>query len=503
MKKQIAKNITVNIFSFTVNFLAAIILTPYLVSNLGVSAYGLIPIAMFFTEYVGIITQSLSASINRNLTLALQSNDDSKALEIFNTSLVVVIFIVFFQCLVSIYPIENLNNIIKIEHGFYLDAKLLFLFTLISFSISLINSIFSVSMYSSNRLDIIQFASIFRLISKSICIFLFFSFDNISLASVGISSIIGSSVGFIITLLYWKKLTPELRIDLRKFRKKECIPIFSIGGWLLVNQIGFLLFSKVDILIVNKFLGSNSGGAYSIATKFSDLIRSISTVLSGVLGPVIMLYFAKNKIDEMVSISVRFIKYLSLSMSIPIIFVCIYSKSILSLWIGSEFEYLSPLVWLITLPLIINIGVTPLFSINIAMNKIKLPAIITLVLGFIGLVVSIILISETELGYYSIAISSGVILTLKNALFTPIYASVILNQSKFKYLYLHLSTLLFSLILILIFYVVNNRYRPDTYFELFLSFVVYLSFSLSLFFIMLSKDDKKILKNIVAKKFNT
>lgn len=65
MKKQIAKNISTNFLNLLVSIVIGLILTPVLVKKLGVSVYGLIPIALFLTFYMGVIAQSLTASVNR------------------------------------------------------------------------------------------------------------------------------------------------------------------------------------------------------------------------------------------------------------------------------------------------------------------------------------------------------------------------------------------------------------------------------------------------------
>ena len=435
-----------NGFSFFCNVIIGILLVPYLVKHIGVAAYGLIPLAMFFTEYIGVITQSLTASINRSLTLAIQENNIEEANIVFNSAFFLMLFIAVFQLMVMSYPINHISLLISIPHALSTQAVWFFGMIFVNFSLSLITAIFSVSMYATNRLDLMQIANLIRAILRVAIIIILFNFGDVNLISVGMASLLSGFIALFFSI-YWRcKLTPFLTVNYRYISKAKLKPIFSLGGWLLVNQIGFLLFLKVDLLIINKYLGAEASGEYSVVTKLAEVLRIFSGVLSGVLGPVVMLHFAKKQFSKMVDITVIFVKFLSLSMTVPIVLVCVFSEEILTLWVGPEFSHLYIVVWFVTLPLVINLGVTPLFSINVALNKVKVPALITLTLGVLGVSSSILLITYTDLGYLSIAIASGIMLTIKNAFFMPLYSAKILDLPVFTFFKIHLNTLFFLVV---------------------------------------------------------
>ena len=61
-------------------------LTPYLIRHLGVAAYGLVPLAVTVTSYMGLFTTALNAAVGRFITLCLDRHDYAEANRIFNTS---------------------------------------------------------------------------------------------------------------------------------------------------------------------------------------------------------------------------------------------------------------------------------------------------------------------------------------------------------------------------------------------------------------------------------
>ncbi len=86
LSKQLPLNFIINIFSFALTLLIGLWLTPYLLKSLGIIAYGLIPLAMFFSQYISVILNAINISINRFLIISLQKNQDEEANQIFNTS---------------------------------------------------------------------------------------------------------------------------------------------------------------------------------------------------------------------------------------------------------------------------------------------------------------------------------------------------------------------------------------------------------------------------------
>jgi O-antigen/teichoic acid export membrane protein len=127
------------------------------------------------------------------------------------------------------------------------------------------------------------------------------------------------------------------------------------------------------------------------------------------------------------------VKLMSLALALPLALLCVFSSDILGLWLGDSFRSLGGLMTLQLCTLVVNLGVLPLFSINMATNQVKLPAILTLVMGGLNFVLAIWFVKQFELGYYGVVIAGLIVLTLKNALFTPWYAAHLLNLRHFTF----------------------------------------------------------------------
>lgn len=450
LKKQMPKNLAMNILSFTVNVLIGLWLIPYLVKHIGIAAYGLVPLAMIFSEYIGLIIQSLNSSINRFLLIALQKNDHIEANHVFNTSLSMMLLLLFVQSFIMLYILFNLSEVISIPSGLSKDAFWLFTFTFLGFSLSLLRAVISTPIFAYNRLDILQLIDIVQIVSRVFIIVILFTVNEPKLEYVGVASLIASIIAFAIALFYNRKLAPQLKIDLTMIDIKQMKELASMSGWVLINQVGFLLFLKVDLYIANKFIGTVQAGEYAALMQWNALLRTMAGVFSGIVTPVVMIYYAHNEIDKLISMLKIGVKLMGVTMAIPIGILSALSGDILGVWLGEEYRYLGMLMLISLVPLIINLAVLPLFSVNTSFNRVKIPGIISLLLGAINVGLALFLVIYMKLELYGLVIASGIVLTMKNAVFTPLYAAYVLEIQKNTFFLYQISGIVFFIFVFLI-----------------------------------------------------
>lgn len=432
-RTQLPKNLITNIMSFLASILIGVFLVPYYIDTLGVASYALVPLATSITSYVNLVIQSLNSSVSRYLTVDLQRGDFNKANVIFNTSLFGMLGISLLSLPVIIIISYYTPVFFEVPINQRYDAYLLFLGTILSFLISTFGGVFGVSLFAYNRLDLQNILSISNLFIKVGVIVLLFSNYTPMLSHIGFANLIASIIVFIATVYLSKKVNPHFKVNLSDFKISEIKEIASTGNWLIINQVGTLLFLQMDLIIVNKLFGSIAGGEYAALLTWSRLLRSMGAVLAGILTPVILTYYARSQFDKMISVSKSSVKFMGFAMALPIGCICGFAPQILSIWIGPEFARLSPLLWVLMGHLIINLSVLPLFPINISFNKVRIPGIVTLLMGVGNFLLAIVISYITGWGYYGVAIAGAIMLTLKNSFFTPWYATKILHVSKYTF----------------------------------------------------------------------
>lgn len=201
----------------------------------------------------------------------------------------------------------------------------------------------------------------------------------------------------------------------------------------MIGQIGALLFLQIDLIVVNLIFGATSAGEYAIVFKAGTILRTIAGVLGGVMGPIILTYYAREHTEKLIRVTQSAVKLMGLSMALPIGLLCGFAPQILTVWVGVQYAFLAPLMILLTLPLVVNLAIFPLISIRIAYNQVKIPGLVSLFSGMGNFVLAVILSLFTGLGYYGVAAAGAIVLTLTNAVFNPWYTARILKVRMYTF----------------------------------------------------------------------
>lgn len=492
-RQQVPKNLFINLFSFVSTVVIGLWLTPYLLKHLGIVAYGLVPLAMFLSQYISVILNSINMSINRFLLISLQKEEDKEANEIFNTSFVIITFFMLIQALIMYIILFDITYFFEIPENLIIDSMWLFGLTFIGFSISLFRAVFGTSLYAYNRLDILRIIDISQKVIHLLSILVFFSYDGPSLKYVGIANLVAALSAMLITIYYFKKYTPQLKINFSFFRKKYVSKISKTSIWILINQVGALLLGSIDLYLVNKLIGTHATGEYSIVIQIISLFKTLTILVAGVINPVIMIYYANNEFEKLKKILFVVIKGLSIIMIIPLTIVIGLSENLINLWLGSHYKYLHSLISFSLLFFIVSIPITPLFNINIAYNKVQLPAIIALSFGIVNILCIYLFSKYTNFELWGIVITK-LFLEIIFGFFIIIHVSKVLSMK----LWVLLRIPIFSIFIFIITYglviISKEVFNMDLLVHMILATIIIILITLPLLiFLVFSKEEISLL----------
>ena len=495
LKKQIPKNLLVNIFSFFSTVVIGLWLTPYLLKSLGIVAYGLIPLAMFLSQYVSVVLNSINVSIGRFLLISLQKEDYKEANKIFNTSLVIVAFFIFIQLLIMATILFDISYFFKIPNNLIEDAVWLFGLTFIGFSISLFRGVFSTSIFTYNRLDILRTIDIVQNLVRVVTIVTLFIYDEPSLKYIGIANLLASLSIIAPILYYFKVFTPQLKINIFLFSKKHVLKLSKMSIWILISQIGVLLLGNVDLYLVNRWIGSQATGEYAIVLQFTSIFKTFSILLSSIFIPISMIYYANNEIKKLARFTILASKAMMIGLMVALVGLIVFSKEILFLWLHKDYIYLSELISFSMLFFVFTIPIIPLFNVTVSYNKVKLPAIIVICLGVLNIISIYLLSFNTNLGLWSI-VSIKLLLEVIFSLVMIKYVSSILNEPLIKFLNMIFISVGLFISIFIILLGVKYFIRIDSIFDLFyIMLLLQLILIPTIALLILSKEEKILLAN--------
>jgi len=424
---QLPKNLISNIIYFLASIVIGIFLVPYFVSHLGVAAYGLIPLATSITGYAAIVIQSLNTSVSRFLTVDLQREDYAAANRTFNTAFFGLTAVILLMVPIVLVVAWFFPSIFQVPAGKEIGSAILFIGVCAAFFLRSWSGNFTVQLFAYNRLDLQNLANLANLFVQTVMIIFFFTYFRPNLALVGVAYLAGAIVASGISIVLAWRVCPYLRVSIHSFDRTKIKDLCGMGGWVIINNIGSLLFLQIDLIIVNLLFGATSAGAYAIALQWVILLRAFAAMLSGVLTPTIFSYYARGETKSLIRITKSAVKLMGFIVALPIGLICGLASQLLAVWVGPDFTNLAPLMVLLTVHLSINLAVYPIFSINVVHNKVRVPGILTFVMGIANIALAVALPLLTGWGYYGVAAAGAIVLTMKNAFFTPWYATKVLG----------------------------------------------------------------------------
>lgn len=388
--KQTKVNFYTNILALLANIVVGIYYTPYLLDNLGLLAYGVLPLALIINQYISVVTQTLTHSYTRFYSVALQKEDYEAASKNISTSFIVTILIALCILPIAWLLVNNVDRVFNIPSDLLLSAQSLFSYTILSFICSLFSSLFNVTLYAINKLDLLNVIKIVRAILKLVLVIILFNIYRIDVSLVGIANLISEIVILLFSIYLFLKFKPiAVRVSIKLFDISVLYAILGMSVWVLIQVCGDTLIYRTDNLILNAFWDVKASGALGAISEIGSYVTVIVSVVGSLFGPLILISYSKGEHDEVKSLLVTQSTIVGSLSAILSGVISGFAVVILDVWLGNDMGQYS--WWLV-----LKMMVLPYFAaggimafVYRAWNRVKFPAIGTILIGFADVIVLI------------------------------------------------------------------------------------------------------------------
>lgn len=493
---------------FAISLCITFFLTPFIVKNLGVEAYGFVGLSNNIIDYMQVITIALNSMAGRFITIEYHQGNLQKANRYFSSVFFancILSAIVFTICLVLMWYLEF---VISIPINLIFDVKLLFFFLSVNAVLNLVFNVFIVPPFIKNKLEISAMRNFISTFLRMVLLVLFFSFLVPKIWYLGISAIVCSVYLVVANIIIKNKLTPELHISRKDYEWKYVKEILVSGTWNVVNKVSVLLEKGFDLLLANWFINTFMMGLLSITAQISVLIPKVIGLIASSFAPSITEQFAKGDTEAINRNVFKAIRIMSLLVIIPLSIFYVYGDAFFALWLPDQDSSLLQLILVLsTIDMIFAMPLEIFWSIFTATNKIKVPALIMLVVGglsFLSLLILLSIFENQTAQLLCLASTRMVWNTIKNLTFLPIYGAKCLNlQWNFFYksMFRPILGIIFTLIICQLF---RLLYLPNTWLKLASVdiIVVMIAICIGSQFILTKNDKQYILSKLHLKKIN-
>ena len=448
MKRILNSNIIWSIVAILVNTAINFCVVPYVSENVGVEAYGFVTLANTLITYIDVISVALNSFASRYIAVAYHEKNFDKARKYYSSVFIANIILSMSFFIFGTFIILNLQRVINVSVDLEHDVKILFFIVLGRYICTLIRNAFDVSTFIKNRLDLTEKLRALTYLLQAVILLVTCVSMKPHVWYVGAASFAAALVMLLVQYAFTKKLTHELTVKIADFSFK-CIKDFLVNGiWNAINNIGNLLNSGLDLLITNKMLTELLMGMVSVSKTLGSLCYTLVVAISSSFRPKQLEAYSHKDKERLIELLKKSMIITGTVCAIILAGFNACGKDFLRLWLPSQNHEILFQLAMITLMSDILIGVVnPLYYVFTLTKKLKVPCLITIIMGILNIAGMYILIKHTDLGVYAVVLTT-MVLNCVHFIDTPLYASYCLKiemKTFYPVIILHLlnTTILF------------------------------------------------------------
>jgi len=421
--KQLSINLIAQTVAFFVNFGINFFLTPYIVEEVGLEAYGFVSLGNNFVNYAYLLSIALNSMASRFITICIHQDNYKEARQYYTSVILSNVILAVLLSVPSIYIVMNLKSIVFISNDIYYDVQCLWALLFFNFLMDIVTSTFGVALFASNRIDIQARRDIFSYIIKASILVVVYLIFPAKVWYIGFGSVVSTIFIAFYNIKKRKKLMPDLRVESNSFCFGKVKELFSSGIWNSISRVGSIALTELDLLLSNLFVSSEAMGTLSVAKMVPGYVSNLVSTIITAFMPQLTISYATDDSKE-------FIKNIKSYMRLILFFQSVlygglfgFGDVFFKLWLPEgtrDIQY----IYLLSMISIsgcfvssVSYIMTNIFTVT---NKLRFSSVVVIGTGFVSFGLTYIVLKTTDLGLIAIAGVSVILVVLRNVvLFLP------------------------------------------------------------------------------------
>ena len=495
--KTIAKSVFSNWTGFFVKAIITFFLTPFVLSSLGDTRFGIWALVTSLTGYYGLLNMGVSQSLTYFFSQHL-AQDNYKALnKDASTGSVLLTCAGCFLILVSIVLAGFAPRIFSVDADSVSEVQWCLFIMGCSVALQFFFFVYTAVFLAKQRFDLIN--------SISITAKIFYAIGVIFVLSMGwglIGLVSWAAINNLLANLVFcrvaKRILPELSISFAAFDSKRLKGLFTYGGWSMVASTARRIINQTDVIIIALFMSSAAITPYYLAVRIAGELSGIVVSIGRVFFPFFTQLAAVKDDQRIRRVYLRGTR-LVCALTITLGAVSFYwSENFYRIWLGEKYVFDT----MVSIPLLYGIlvakaivALAQLMGNQIFSAKDRLPVlgITSLSEAVANLVLSIVLLQW--FGLVGVALGTLIPAIVISGCIQPIVVGKIIDLPMREFF----ATVLFPVVLLLsslgLIYFIVPSYHATTWCEMIVGGVVTLIpvATLSAFFLFDSNDRKQFI----------
>jgi len=433
--KTILKNTFWNWTAIFISFLVTMILAPYILEHLGKERYGIYRIVYSVVQYLTLMEVGVRAAVNRFASKHIYDRDVSSLNKLISTATFLCLLIGILALIITLILGVFAIDFFDISPSFQLQTRYLFVALGINMVLMFLGFSWGGVLVGNHRFDLFNGNIIIPAIVRALLIFVFFSCGWISLISFALALVLAQLTAVIFMVCASFYVEPALRIGLKYFSFDALKELWGFGLWNMLIQISGLLMISGNVVIIGKVLGPGAVPFYWLPYMIIRHLQQIVSGLSKTLVP-----WASSTLSSGNKKLLQILALNGTTVNSMIVFpigcvLLVMCRSFFGVWVGEEYMSSWVVYAILAVGFLISTSQSSTRFILLGGGDIRGMAIVDAIGSLAAILLSIVLVTYTELGVVGAAIGLAVPQLFRRGLYLPITITKQLEMNLKTYLW--------------------------------------------------------------------
>lgn len=431
---RILKNTLSNWAGMLINTIILVLLTPYLLRNLGNERYGIYQIVVPVIQYLILLELGLRGSVSRFASKYIAAKDIKSLNSVVSTTFFIFLAIGLIIMLISVVLGFLSPHFFSISKQYEQGA--LYVFAALGFNsvVSFLSYSFGGVLVGRQRYDLINLRLIINNACNALLVVLFFSAGWATLASWALAIVVSASLGLLYLVAIAFRIQEGLSIRLRHVRLATFKELIGFSLWNMLIQLAGSFILYTNPLIIGRYMGLQMVPYYSIPFMLIVRLQDGVTGLSGTLIPLASSTLATGD-TELMRRLLRKGTYVASMLVFPLGGVLlVMCKNLFRVWLPEGYENSWVIYGILMISFFGSISQSVSFFLMLGGGNIRPIAVFYLVSGITTVALSIYLVGYTNLGLIGAALAIVIPRLISTNLFLPWYACRQVGLNLWRYI---------------------------------------------------------------------
>lgn len=350
---KVIKNTLYYALSQIASMVLLFFLTPFIISKIGESQFGIYALVIGFTGSFGLLDLSLSSSFVKFISENYNRKEFERLNHTVNTGFLFYFVFSTLICSAGFLFTDKILSLINIPQDLYDIAKNAFYIALAVFFINNVFTIYASVLISIQKMFITSITSAVLGVFNFIFVIVLLSIGY-GLTAILVIQLIVAALNSAVLFLYSLKFIPELKVSFKMFSRKSLKEMTSFGLQMQVSKVASFASEKYEEFLLAAFSVLSSVTYYNIAQRLIRLGKLIPFQFVVQVAPVAAEFKAKDENEKLQRLFTDTTKYLSL-VSLPVFtYMFFFSDYMLEAWMGKDYEITVNIIRILSAASILN-----------------------------------------------------------------------------------------------------------------------------------------------------